>query len=459
MIRIVVAIIFSCSLAAGQGFSLFFSTDGTEVAASGAGGSSASPGNYTAVFRDEAVLAMTPGSSGSAVALRTTWAAFFGDEDGDGNFTEGVVGNLDALHLRSGASNPPTVFGFFVSFSNDAGPGGILFGQTVSDGDVFRITPGGGIVPFITEAQITQAMGPAADVDVNAFTVDDATGDLYWSLTTTHFVNGIMLQDGGLVRLPAASYVANGDGTVASVTPGGAQVALFEAHLDIFYANAGQGTVGDLDGIALDPAGGTFIGPLGIPLPHFWFAADSPTSGPALVSSLSTGSVATHAGATFANGPALGIGAVDFSGTANSTVTALAWAAADLATRPRVLDVGDPALTTPGVLKVDVGGATPGATFVLLANAATTIPVGSFTGRTPVVALGVPGGFTELYVDDFLDGFFTFTAAFPPILIDSDGHGSRSWSVPAVPPGVGITFQGYDLIAQAISTPMIVVTQ
>ena len=445
----------------GQGFTVFFSMDGTETSASGAGGSATSPGNWTAVFRDEAIIVKTTGAVAHSCAPKWAWATWFGDDDGDDNFTEGVLGNLDALHPVSGGANPPSLFDFWVSFSNNAGPGGILGTSSIEDGDVVRLNPAGGFVPYITEVQIRLAMNTTADLDVNGFTVDTATGDLYWTLTTTQTVNGVMVQDGGVLRLPASAYVANGDGTVASVTAGGAQIALFELHLDLFYSNAGLGgVVDDLDGIAIDPAGGSFTGPGGYTLPHFWFAADN-AAGPAIVSSSGLGSVATQSGTSFSDAASLGLSSTDFQGGANSSVTALAWTSAAMATTTRILNAGTVDLTTPGSLTVDGGGFTPGANCWFVARYATVTPSGAFSLRSDVTGgpLDAPGAHPELYIINLMDPIVQLTINAPPATVDAQGHTSRTWSLPGIPAGFGFIVQAYDLAAGALSTPVTVVTQ
>lgn len=462
--RLLIIPLIACCIAtpgSGQGFTVFFSMDGTETAASGAGGNATTPGNWAAVFRDEAIIIKTTGSVAHSCAPKSAWATWFGDDDGDANFTEGVAGNLDALHPLAGGANPPSMFDFWVSFSNNAGPGGILGAASVEDGDVFRVNPAGGVVSYITEVQIRLAMNTAADLDVNGFTVDPASGDLYWTLTTTQTVNGVMLQDGGLIRLPASAYVANTDGTVASVTTGGAQIALFELHLDIFYTNAGlSGLVGDLDGIAIDPAGGSFTGPGGFMLPNFWFAADN-TAGPAIVSSNGLGSVASQGGTNFSGAASLGLSPTDFQGGANSTVTALAWASAAMSTTTRILETGTPDIATPTTLKVDAAGFTPGPNCWFVARYAEVTPSGTFSARSDVTGgpLDAPGAHRELYIINFADPIVQLTINAPPAVVDAQGHTSRSWAIPGVPPGLGFIVQAYDLAAGALSTPITVVTQ
>lgn len=460
--RLILIVVLSCGVTVGQGLSVLFSTDGTETANNNAGGSATAPGNFTAVFRDESLLAYSPASASvaRALALKSTWATWFGDDDADLNYLEGVAGNLDAAHLSAGTPNPPSVFDVWVSFSNDAGPGGILAGATVQDGDVFKIRKSGGIRPFILEAQIKLAMNTIADIDVNGFTVDPATGDLYWTMTTTQTVNGISVNDGALIRLPATGYVANGDGSVQTVTPASAQIALFELHLDVFFGAAGVGFVGDLDGIAIDPAGGTFVGPSGTTLPNFWFVGDN-GAGPAIVSSQSGGSIASSGATTFGSATSLGLRSTDFQGGPNSTITALALAPFDITTPARLLDAGTPGFTTPGTIKIDAGGFTPGPNLVIVAQFASVATAGGFANRNSVQngILDVAGGFGELYILNFTDPIVLLTLNAPPVTIGGSGYGSRSFPVPAAAIGIGLLVQAYDIAAGAISTPVTVVTQ
>lgn len=455
-------LIAGATAAAGQALTIFFSTDGTETARSGAGGTLAAPGNHAGVFRDEELLAVSPAPAGpdaAAIVSSLSFAAWFGDDDGDGSFTERVAGNLDALALVAGAPNPPTLFDFWLSFSDDAGPLGYVAGQIIRDGDVFRLLPGGGVTFLVTEAQLAVAMGTTADFDVNGFVVN-TNGDIYWTMTTTQSVNGVSLEDGGVARLPASGYVAGTGGVVQSVTPASAQVALHEVHVNVFYYVAGQGTVGDLDGIALAPGGGTFQGPNGA-VPNLWFVGDSPTSGPTIVSTVGGGTIPVVNGVAMTGGLAFGLAATDYAGGANSTLTGIAWAPWTLAARPRVLDMEEAGLLTPGTLRLDAAGFAPGPNFHLFANVAVAAPSGVFTPRTvipPGLGLGGAGSFPVLFVDDFADPLFQFLLALSPVTVGSLGYASMSFVLPAVPPGIALSFQALDASNLAVSHPVIVVT-
>jgi hypothetical protein len=448
---------------------LAFSSDGAEVASSGAGGTLLAPGNATAIFRDQALLMAYPNSSGTPAATflanRGTWPSLFGDDNADGNYTQSIIGNLDAAQLVPGAPNPPSLYDYYVSFSNDVGGSGAQQGTPILDGDIVRPLPGGGVIKFITEAQIAQAMGTtAATLDINGFTIHSATGDLYWTTTTTQLVNGISLDDGGLIRLPAAAYTTNANGTVASVVSGGAQIALFESTLDTMGTIAGLGAVGDLDGLTIDPAGGTFSGPTGLVLPNFWFVADNATWGARILSSRFGGSVAAYGGVTFGSATAVGLANTDFQGGPNSTLTALdASLVASAVLPPPVIQALEVTTVTPGTVRMDFGGCTPNGPFYLLAKIAQTSAIGGFTSRTPLLpsfaVLNTPGSFPALFMNDFQDPVFLLAFSLPPTFANASGLGSFVLPVPPISPGLGLCFQGIDAARAAVTPPFVLVFQ
>jgi hypothetical protein len=447
-----------------QSVSVYFSTEGTETAAGGAGGTQLSPGNFAAVFRDEEIVMVVPGAGSRATscAPRAVWSAHFGDDDADGLYTEAVVGRIDALHLAPGAANPPSLFDFYLSVTEDViGPGGTTFGVQIRDGDVFRLRPGGVVVNLITEAQVASAMGTTADLNVDGFARHAATGDLYWSLSTTQFVNGTAVEDGGLVRLPATGYVAGADGTVVSVTPGAAQIVLSEAIVDVFFVLAGQGVVGDLKDFDFSPGGGSFLGLNGVQVPNLWLAGDTTVIGPAVVDT-ATGTFAAANGVALNGGPALGLSATDWQGLPNSSLTGLALGPVLGAARPRVLATSDVALVTPGTLKIDAGGFAAGSSFYLVLHTAVVAPAGLYSPRLPVAAgsvFDVAGGYPQLYVVDLNDPLVAVSFAFPPLVCNAQGYASLSFAVPLLPPGVGVLFQAVDASNLALTTPVVVVTQ
>ncbi len=447
---------------AAQG-TLFFSMEGTESAFHGAGGTVANPGNWAAVFRNEAILMHAPaaGASASACADRATWTAHFGDDDGDGNYIESVLGRVDALHLRVGAANPPSLFDFWISATDDViGPFGTTGFNTILDGDIFRVLPGGGVERFISEAQVASAVGTFGNINVDAFALDETTGDIYLSFSAPVTITGVVLDDGGVARISGASCTIGATGTVNSVLPGSAQIVLPESYVNIYFLLAGQGSVGDLNDIALAPGGGTFNGLGGITLPNLWFAGSASTTGAVVVST--SGGVASMNGVTLQGGPALGLRPTDFTGLPNSHVAGLAVGPATLTQKPRFLSISDPGLITPGTLKLDATGCMPGQTLILLANSATAWPPGLSTGRTPTALFPATfgsGSFRELFVDDFSDPLFMFTFAMPPLSVDLQGHASLSVAMPLLAPGFALVVQGIDATSFSVTTPVVVVTQ
>ena len=228
----------------------------------------------------------------------------------------------------------------------------------------------------------------------------------------------------------------------------------------MFFAAAGLGSVGDLDGVAIDPAGGTFVGPSGITLPNLWFAGDN-GAGPAVVSSQSGGSIASSGGAAFGSANGMGLSSTDFQGGPNSTVTALAIAPFDITTQARVLDTGTPGVLTPGTIKIDAGGFTPGPNLAIVAQFASLGMAGGFANRISVQngILDVAGGFGELYILNFTDPIVMLTLNAPPVTVGGMGYGSQTYPIPAAAIGIGILVQAYDIAAGAISTPVTIVTQ
>jgi len=451
----------SVSPLAAQG-TLFFSMEGTECAFNSLGGNVASPGNWAAVFRNEAILMISPasGASANSCADRATWTAHFGDDDGDSNYTESILGRVDALHLRAGAANPPSVFDFWLSATDDViGPFGSTGFNTVLDGDIFRILPGGGVERFLSEAQVASAIGTFGNINVDAFAVNDATGDIYLSFSTPVTIGGVVLEDGGLARIAGNNITLSPALTVASVVPGSAEIVLPESYVNIYFLLAGQGSVGDLHDIALAPGGGTFNGLGGITLPNMWFTGSTSTTGAVVVTT--TGGVASLNGVALQGGPAFGLRPTDFTGLPNSHISGLAVGPATLTQKPRFLSISDPGLITPGTLKLDASGCTPGPNLVLLANAATAWPPGLATGRTATALIPLTfgaGSFAELFVDDFSDPMFVFTSAMPPLNVSAAGYASLSVPMPLVAPGFAISLQGIDVSSMSLTTPVVVVT-
>lgn len=469
----------SCALFAQPIFvpsTVVFAMESTHMASNGVGGTTTSPGNQAAVFGDDSIIMVVPDSSIPYTAYECSdfalWAAYFGDVDNDGLYGESIVGEVDAIHVPMTAPNPLNIFDVFLSFQVDIPGGGTLNGTPIDDADVVRLLPRGGFVPFIVRSQIAAAQNltttsSISALDVDAFAVDEATGDIYWSLTATSTVNGGTVEDGGVIRLRATNYVANPNGTVASVTTGGAEVVLREADVDLVFVTAGLAPVVEVTGLEIDPLGGTFTSvTTGLTMPNLLITSENAINGPAIVTSRLGGQILDLLGVTMNSGPALGLAPTNFAGNPVGTLTALALRSIPLQDTPRMLDIFPTAYTTPNTINFDVGGATPN-DFVVLAG---VIGEGSTPGsETPRYNIFEPtnplhllftgdGRFYEYYILNPFDGLFQLTVADGPLAVDSAGYARRSYPVPALPPGIAFAFQYADLFTLALSTPVVAVT-
>ena len=449
--------------------SLVFSMDGTELAASPAG---VGMTNETAIFSDDSILNVSPNPFAPVFAVASadfgTWAAYFGDDDGNGSYTGSIIGDVDALYMPPGGSLPASIFNVFLSFQVDVAPGGILTnsGVGIDDGDVVRLLPRGGFVPFILRTQIADAMATTStSIDVNGFSVDSSNGDIYLTFTATQSVNGTSASDGSVIRIPGSGYIANPDGTVQSVTTGSAEIVLSEADVDAIFLNAGLNGITDCFGIAMDPFGGTFLSPqTGTAMANLWLVDDDASDGPSIVTTSGGGGIATLGPSIFNDPASLGLAPTNFFGGAVGNLSALTFFGSPLPARPLHLDTFPLAVTTPGTVTIDVSGGSPGPNVMLIAKFGEASIPASFTYRWSIFLsmlpmFDVPGGFDELYINDNTDILTLTLMQAPPLVVDADGYASRSFTVPALPPGMAVAFQAYDISTEALSTPIIPVFQ
>jgi hypothetical protein len=450
---------------------LLFSTDFVELANSGMGSTTTTPGNQAATFDDEEVLMVAPQSGTNYFAVPNftlaSVQAWFGDNDGDGIYTDNIVNAIDAIYVPPGAPNPPSIFDIYVSFEYYTQAQGVLTagGAAIQDGDVVRLLPGGGFVPFITEDFIRQSMNTTNfSVDVNAFCVDQATGDIYWSMNIDEDVNGVTVNDGGIVRLAAANYTANADGTVASVVIGGAEIVMHESEVDVLFTNVGLNNAFDIGGLEIDPNGGAFVSTsTGATLPNLWMVDLQSANGTTILSTANgAGAFATEGGVTLGDGPAMGLSPTGWSELASRNLSALARIPSSLTATPAVLDTFPTGLSTVAAtsMVLDLGGFVPNSQALVLANLAEGSLPGGFTNRTPLLPtlpyLAVPGSFGELYTDN--PGDLLFGAIALPVPLDAQGYGTLTVPIPALPPGIAVSFQAVDLTTLAVSTPVILIT-
>ncbi len=434
------------------------------------------PVNPAIAFTNQTIALVDPSSTATntayAISDTATWAAWLGDSDGDGNYAESIILSVDAIDLPAGSRNPPTIFDFLVSFQNDIGSTGALNGVLVRDGDVVRLRPGGGVTPFMTETQFISAIGNLAPTtfDIDAFAIDPATDDIYFSVDADTLVAGFTLRrDGDLYVIRSSNYTLGANGSVTSVVPGSAQVALAESAVNARFTAAGlTGGLLDLKAIEIDPRGGTFTSSAGV-CPNLLFCGDNTAHGATIVSTVGGGTVFSLQGdnnqqIVFNNPLRLGIlnnpGSFQFNTIAN-----LAIGVGFLETTPRFLDTDSVGYQTPGVLRLDMTGLAPNAPVLLLARHGTTSPSGTITSRLDIDTVSFPGinldragGFRELYLIDPADSIFNLSLSLPALIADANGRATRTFNVPFLNPGIGFCFQAFDTSNTTLTTPVIPVT-
>jgi len=255
--------------------------------------------------------------SAESVLTNATLTVLMGDEDGDGDFDENFVGDIDALDVLRIPAPPAatrTVYSYVFSTAED-------FGQ-VLDGDVFRFLAGGAagdsVQRMLKEGQVLLATGQnlgSGDVDVDSFT-QDQFGNIYLSFADDEDVNGTLLSDGGVCMIPSTAITYGPHGNATNVVAGSAVIILSEADVDAMVATAGllfASTVDDTTCLAIDLLGGTFVGRDGLNHPNLYFSGES--LGASVLSTAAGGSFATgNFGAPLATPTgspgALGLGAM-----------------------------------------------------------------------------------------------------------------------------------------------------
>ncbi|MFT4511852.1 MAG: hypothetical protein ACI91B_000535 [Planctomycetota bacterium] len=449
-----------------QPFTLFYATDDIEeLSASGVGGTTGNPGNMAAVFDNDAFVMVQPDATANYFAYaagdHAAWLAYFGDPDHDGDYAEYITGDISALHVPASSPNPPTIFDCIVSFDIWIGGWGANgqshTGTSIFPGDIVRLNRGGTWTSFLSRAQIGSGLGLTVGQteNVDALTIDESTGDIYLSFEDPTTVNGVPVENGGVLRLAAANHTVDAAGNVASVVPGSIEIVMTEAEADALAVNAGFIDVRNIQGMIIDANGGTFTATsTGLTMPNLVFATFR--SSYKLLSTASGGSNWSHNGILFDTATAIGMSNTSFLGLNAGRLSALAYRPQPLAATPRHLDMGWPvSITTPGTLKLDVSGATPLGSVMMGAGLAEASVLGGYSPRVdlsspgPLAFLNLPGSWGELY---YIDPISTFP-------IDAQGYGSWTVALPPLPPGFAIVFQGLDLQSWALTSPVIPVVQ
>lgn len=428
----------------------------------GAGGQAiTNSGQWLDLIDDQEVMMVTPLTGVTYSARKFQTVASLRAAMGDTNGVAGVAGYADGdpageidvafLPTTSAVVGPVQFSDLWVSF-NVTKPTIPASGHTtIDEGDVVQFLAGGQIVKHLTRSQINvlinRPVGSAVDVD--AMTLDPA-GNLYYSDSQ----NSPLLTDGGLWQFPAGTW---GPGGFA--VPNSGLVVLTEAELSAMTATATAGSfqfANDLQGIDLDPNGGTFtavrrtstngvLTPVDtVQLPNFIFCVKTVPG--TVLSTANGGSVATLNGVTLGGpfpitspaflGPAVGVTVGNATYTNDlGFVAVIPFRNAPLVTDYRN-QLASPlgATPTPGAIAVEIGDTAPFG-FVNL-----VLSLG-FGGAPPPPAsrcqsFYVAGfDFEDLFHVDFLDPLFLYTFGNPDWILPTDYNGVVSLTLP-VPAGL-----------------------
>jgi hypothetical protein len=270
-------------------------------------------------LRNDTICELTP----SVVALPPAnkivsagnWNAIFGDDDADGDFFEHAMGEMDAIALHpryvpSGFGSPE-LFDYVFSSEFDFGSS---WGTPIQDGALWRLIkgtpPGGPVVKvFLDEAVLQKGLGTTGDIDTDALAFD-RSGTMYLSFRDLVKIHGdlVPLDDGAIVAFPGPVITYDAAGNITSLGSDTVQVVLNEIDVDMLVTMVGLDgglttTIGDLESLDVDPAGGMFVGVGGTLWPNLIFGGSDVISR-VLTTGSGVGMIATINGAPLGNVPA-----------------------------------------------------------------------------------------------------------------------------------------------------------
>jgi hypothetical protein len=468
---------------------VLFGTRAHETVRSGIAGSQSNPNNENGVINRYGVAVTAPARTTADAAELVNFGAlvaYYGDTNRDGIHAEnpdhGGAEAIDAVWVPAGLSSPPRWSDFYYSTGVDLQGGGGLFGVPITATEMVMIQPGGPVAKLYTEADLEVlldvAPGALASANVDGFTKDPVSGDMYFSFAAQVVFNQgtAVAAPGDVVLVPGSSYVPFGPhGTVLVPIPGGARVAVAGSQLEAIATGLGVARpsglfqLRDLD---LDPAGGVFSGANG-PVPNLLFVFDSlgSVAGPeaaAIYTTANGGGFAVVDGVAMRSPGALGLGNVAFNGLLCGSLDGLDVVPDSWSRLPLALDrfpnasggtnPVSPVIVTPGPLEFGVAGIAthgPGA-FVCLALGPGGVGTAAF--RAPADPLGLRGsGLLQIAPGDPLFTWFALDPLYQsltnnPVQPTPLGYGTFTVQIPIrVPVGFMIVAQAVDLADLVLS--------
>jgi hypothetical protein len=258
-------------------------------------------GRLTQLDANEVAI-VTPGPMPAPAfkyAPHLAWTTLVGDEDGDLDYIEdNLFGKIDAIQNGSASH----MRGLWFSVSRDIG--NAVSGVTVRPADIVRIRGNGQPEAMLTAEQIVNAFGinPALvpTLDVDAFAVGylqvGAPPAILLSfeedvaINTAQTGGPLVVRDGAVLEIPWFSINWNANGTVQGTAAQSGRIVLMESGaLSVdsmvdnsqIVDNAGNHptTIGDTDGLEMDPAFGQFLAASGIWYLNFFICGETLTGG------------------------------------------------------------------------------------------------------------------------------------------------------------------------------------
>jgi len=464
---------------AAQDATVYFSPRYTETPASGRGGfisDAAAPCLPTPVFGNgfviesaianpQGVCYVTPGVLNTTlvnslpaqmtndfveVSNFPQFNLYLGDMDNDGVPHESTnFRGVDAMYVPTpSVGRPNNIHEMFVScWSGSSGSAGYL-GATIEESDMVLLpaagtaypvnSPAGTPVYFIRRADWITLLGfvsTSSGLDVNAFTVDQSSGDIYCSFDNSTITGAMLITSpggspatttitrGDIIRIPAAAYTPSGPyGVVSNPVSGFAERVYSSTDVDAMVANAGgtnttSGTV-NVYSLSVDSSGGISATPSGFATPDLLFTIYNQggqsggfanPSAAAIYTTSGGGAYANLNGVIMDQPASIGMNDVSFNnnyyaGALDAMSVVRHTPNLDpMADRPVHLDtfptngvITDPAYT--GRITCYVSGLPPGGQAGVFARL-DTIGAGGFVSRCSLA--GSVQGYPDLYVDPF----------------------------------------------------------
>lgn len=416
---------------------------------------SGSSGSTLGTITPEDVAVVSPWTgvySAETFANHLNFNTFTGDGDGDAFYHSSPMADaIDALDICSPGVFTHTLRDLFFSTKKPVPCAG---GGLIEPGDVSAVAMNAVSNVFIDDLQIRDALGITPNTpffDIDAITRDN-TGSIYLSFEADVpiLLGTVMLRDGGVAYIPASAITYSGCNVIA-VVPLSGNVAFTENEANLMTVNASVADNGgnfiqvifDLDGLEVDPNGGTFTASGGT-FPNLIFSGEYYTGG-GILSTAGGGSIAVINGipmaTAFPGGPTdgsqVGLAPTGFV----SSLDGLALAAP---TCRFILDTQFPYMPGPGFFNFTAGGADPFQPVYYYARIFSVNAAGGFQNSVPLLNPCFP------------EWFLNNTYLFP---LPSDALGIVNFTSPyggGVPAGNTVLLQGVTLkaIGWSLSVPI-----